>query len=117
MRSSKARAAPGKLAPGRTSKPEDVKRWTAEIVAFLRLVQENELNVHGAAKIALLMSDESIAFLAFKARDLFIQAAARSRETPPRKRAKSSKKLGAMKRGSPSKGTNGKTRRSLLGSS
>jgi hypothetical protein len=51
-------------------------------------VQENELNVHGAAKVALIMSDESIAFLAFKARDLFIQAAARSRETPPRKERK-----------------------------
>ena len=53
MRSGKAKAAPGKLAPGRIATPEEVKRWKAEIVAFLRLVQENQLNVHGAAKIAL----------------------------------------------------------------
>jgi len=114
---SKARAAPGKLAPGRIATPKEVKGWTAEIVAFLRLVQENDLNVHGAARIALLMSDESIAFLAFKARNLFIRTAARSRGArPSRRRAKGGKKSRAMKRGSLSKSTNGKSRRTLMGS-
>lgn len=108
----KARVAPGKLAPGRIATPQEVKRWTGEIVAFLRLVHENDLNVHGAARIALLMSDESIAFLALKARDLFIRTAARSRVVrPSRGRAKARRKSRAMKRDGVSNRTNGKARR------
>ena len=81
----RARGVPVRIDPGRTASPEEVARWTVEIGDFLNMVFQNNLNVHGAARHARsLMSDEAIAFLAFRAHALFKSAEMSARARRPR---------------------------------
>lgn len=72
--------------PGRKATPAEMAEWNAEIVTFLRAVEAQKLNVHGAADYLAThpLSREAIAWLAWRAHDIFRRLEQRQRASRPR---------------------------------